>query len=206
MSNEKENTGFGTLTAQQKDRNETIIDEIFPEGIVHEGGCPTLEQMAINHNRNEYIANQRSLSKLTKKAREIRNVMLDDMHKVMNPKNVGKVERVYVKNPDFDPTKPMTSTNERPTFGDNPFFIQEIQAVYNPTKYNATTITTTINSVLKLNEELVKEFKQVAQDYKKQAEGMQKEILEAQREKRGEVDIGALISFDDMDGDDVSVN
>ena len=202
-------SGFKKLTEEEVERNKTLEEEMFPEGVKNAGGSPELTVQAINWNRDEYVRNSKSLAKLVSKARDIKTWMIDDMHKALNPKNVGQLEVTLTENPNFDPSKKATGSKSDPCSGSNPFFIRTYQHKFNPSKYNTTTVINTVNSLMKDNGDFMKELKAVSEKYERECREREDELRQARIDagaaSKDIVNLESVISLD-FDEDDMTVN
>ncbi len=169
-----------------------ILDETtIPEKIVNEGGCPPAQVSVHNGHINTYIDVQKQAHKRAKKASDIVGWMLDDMHRCNNPRHKGKVEEVFVENPDFDQSKPVSD--------ENPFYIKNVRGVYEPTRYKENTVTTFVNNALKGNSDFVK-------DISEKQERQRQERREEEKLAREEGSSSSYVSSGENNGPLVSLD
>lgn len=125
---------------------------ITPEKIENGRACPTIEVQAHNAHIDFYKRYQKKQANNAIKAFDLIQWQLDDMHKVLNPRNMGKTAVEYVNNPDFDQSKPVSASN--------PFFIQQVVAAFQPDKYRPNQVKDMAKEVLSVNDEHIKQLQQ----------------------------------------------
>lgn len=144
----------------------TLVPAKIPNG----NRRPTLEEESVNVHIDAFTRTQKNMGKDTKKAAEILAWQLDEIHKSLNPKNIGTIRIMMVENPDFDKTKEISD--------ENPFLVEEYQHLFDPTRYKENTIASTSSLFLKNNEQRIRELQEQEKEIKK----MQKEANQALEE------------------------
>lgn len=117
------------------------------------GGCPTLAEQVDRRHEEAFIRIQKRQAASVKKAGDILEWQLDDMHKSMNPNNKGKVEQDIIENPAYDTTQPLSEDNMR-------FLLVEV-VVYDPFKYKENTVTAVVKAYLDNNKQYIKELREL---------------------------------------------
>lgn len=173
----------------------TLVPAKIPNG----NRRPTLEEESVNVHIDAFTRTQKNMGKDTKKAAEILAWQLDEIHKSLNPKNIGTIRIMMVENPDFDKTKEISD--------DNPFLVEQYQHLFDPTRYKENTIASTSQMFLKNNEQRIRELQEQEKEIKK----MQKEANQALEELAAAQGDSAkneqpLFSFEYEGEDKTSVN
>lgn len=143
---------------------------LVPEKIKFENGRPTLAEESVNVHIDAFTRSQKVMGKETKKAVDILSWQLDEIHKSLNPNNLGKIRVLLVENPDFDKTKEISD--------ENPFLVEQYQHMFDPTRYKDNIVNTVAQSYLKNNEQRIRELQEQEKEIKK----MQKEANAALEE------------------------
>ena len=167
---------------------------LVPEKIKFENGRPTLAEESVNAHIDAFTRTQKNMGKDTKKAADILAWQLDEIHKSLNPKNIGKIRVMLVENPDFDKTKEISD--------ENPFLVEEYEHMFNPSKFKENSITTTAQLFLKNNEQRIRELQEQEKEIKKmqkEANAALEELAEA--DKNSSSNKQPLFTFE-YEGDD----
>lgn len=143
---------------------------IVPNKIKIENGRPTMGEESVNIHIDAFTRAQKAMGKDTKKAVDILAWQLEEIHKSLNPANIGKIRIMLVENPDFDKTKEISD--------ENPFLVEEYEHMFNPTRYKENTIQASAAIYLKNNEQRIRELQEQEKEIKK----MQKEANAALEE------------------------
>lgn len=148
------------MAKNKKEKQYQIPDKIKIDG----AGAPIKEIQIHNGHTQLYTDHLKAMVKGGRMVGDIINWRLADMHKCMNPDNIGKVETVPVENPDFDQSQPVSKSN--------PFFIPQVVAKFNPDKYKDAIVESTITRVTKVNQDYIKQ----AMDYEREKARLEKEL------------------------------
>lgn len=144
--------------------------KIAPDPIPISNGRPSTATEATNNHINAWNKSQKNMAKDVDKAVDLLRWILLSAHESMNPKNKGKVEEVWVENPKFDYSKPEGE--------DNPFLLKEYQHKYQPDKHKENSILSVSQTVLKNNEQRIRELAEYEKYLKKEAREAKKALAE----------------------------
>lgn len=174
--------------------------KLAPSPIPIENGRPSTATEAINNHINAWNKSQKNMAKDVDKAVDLLKWLLHDCHKVMNPKNKGKAEKVWVENPKFDFSQPEGEGN--------PFLIEEYQHAYQPDKYKENTIISISSSVLKNNEQRIRELAEYEKYLKKEAREAKKALAEGGGTPQEEDSFSteSLLDMSDWETEDATPN
>lgn len=157
-------------------REET--QEILNESTVHSldtgDGCPTLIEQAYQEALDQEARTLKMFAKAQEQVRKAIKLRLDEILESIDPKNIGKSRKVYIKNPAFNMLEERTDTDAKPCEGENPFWAMDYVEIYNPMKYKENTILSMINLARGENKDIVKELKEA----KRKLRAAQKEARE----------------------------
>lgn len=152
--------------------------EILDESTVHildtGDGCPTLIEQAYQEALDQEARTLKMFAKAQEQVRKAIKLRLDEILESIDPKNMGKSKKVYIKNPAFNMLEERTDSDTKPCGGENPFWAMDYVEIYNPMKYKENTILSMINLARGENKDIVKELKEA----KRKLRAAQKEARE----------------------------
>ncbi len=173
---------------------------LAPEVIPIANGRPETEIEAINTHITQYNKSQKNMAKDVDKACSLMKWILDSAYKSMNPKNMGKVEQVWVENPKFDFSKPEGE--------DNPFLVQQYEHMYQPDKHKENSVISIAQSVLKNNEQRIRELAEYEKYLKKEAREAKKALAEGggTTQEEDSFSTESLLDMSDWETEDATPN
>lgn len=145
----------------------TIVPEKIPVGQQR----PTKEVEGHNKHVALFVDQQKASANNAKKAFDIFEWRLNDMHKCMNPKNQGKYEKVKIENPEFDQNKKICEKT-------NPFFIEVYRSVYEPDRFKENTVNATLAQAVKKHDDIIGMMQQKEKELKQELKAAKKEAAE----------------------------
>ncbi|APC44405.1 hypothetical protein [Pseudoalteromonas phage PH357] len=152
--------------------------EILEDTTVHlldtGGGCPSLIEQAYQEALDQEARTLKMFAKAQEQVRKAIKLRLDEILESIDPKNMGKSRKVFIKNPAFNTLEERTDTDSKPCEGDNPFWTVDYEEIYNPYRFKENTILSMINLARGEGKDIVKELKEA----KKKLRAAQKEARE----------------------------
>jgi len=182
-------------TVKERQGKKHIVPEKIPNG----RACPPIEVQAHNAHVDFYKRYQKKQAQNASKAFDLLQWQLDDMHKVLNPKNKGKTTTEWVENPDFDQSKKDTPTK-------NPFFIEQTVAAYQPWKYKPNQVKDVAKEVLSVNDDHIKQLQAMEKEEQRLEAQARRDALKAGEVVEEVVEVADTSSLISLDFDESSIN
>ena len=167
------------ITTRRAKYKENAADtkEILEDTTVHlletGGGCPSLIEQAYQEALDQEARTLKMFAKAQEQVRKSIKLRLDEILESIDPKNMGKSRKVFVRNPDFNRREDRTDSDTNRCEGDNPLWCVDYQELYSPMRFKESTVTKLMEMARGENKDIVKELKEA-----------KKKLREAQKEAR----------------------